>query len=31
MVLLDHIGIRVTDIERAIRFYSELFGSKRSS
>jgi|SRR5579875_2806016 len=26
MVLLDHIGIRVTDMERSIRFYSELFG-----
>jgi catechol 2,3-dioxygenase-like lactoylglutathione lyase family enzyme len=26
MVLLDHVGIRVTDMERSIRFYSELFG-----
>ncbi len=26
MVLLDHIGLRVTDMERSIRFYSDLFG-----
>jgi catechol 2,3-dioxygenase-like lactoylglutathione lyase family enzyme len=26
MVLLDHIGIRVTDMERSIRFYSTMFG-----
>jgi catechol 2,3-dioxygenase-like lactoylglutathione lyase family enzyme len=26
MALLDHVGIRVTDLDRSIRFYSEMFG-----
>lgn len=26
MVLLDHVGVKVTDLERAISFYTGLFG-----
>ena len=26
MPLLDHVGVKVTDLDRSIRFYSELFG-----
>jgi catechol 2,3-dioxygenase-like lactoylglutathione lyase family enzyme len=26
MAVLDHVGIRVTDLDRAIRFYEETFG-----
>jgi catechol 2,3-dioxygenase-like lactoylglutathione lyase family enzyme len=26
MPLLDHVGIRVTDLDRAARFYKEVFG-----
>jgi catechol 2,3-dioxygenase-like lactoylglutathione lyase family enzyme len=26
MALLDHVGIRVTDLDRAIHFYREMFG-----
>jgi catechol 2,3-dioxygenase-like lactoylglutathione lyase family enzyme len=26
MALLDHVGIRVTDLDRSIRFYSAMFG-----
>jgi catechol 2,3-dioxygenase-like lactoylglutathione lyase family enzyme len=26
MAVLDHVGIRVTDLDRAIRFYEEMFG-----
>jgi catechol 2,3-dioxygenase-like lactoylglutathione lyase family enzyme len=26
MALLDHVGVRVTDLDRAISFYSEMFG-----
>lgn len=25
MVLLDHVGVKVTDLERAVAFYTELF------
>ncbi len=28
MAVLDHVGIRVTDLDRAIAFYSEMFGFK---
>ena len=28
MALLDHVGIRVTDLDRSIRFYQEMFGFK---
>ena len=26
MAVLDHVGVRVTDLDRAIRFYEEMFG-----
>ena len=26
MPLLDHVGVKVTDLDRSIRFYSDLFG-----
>ncbi len=26
MPLLDHVGVKVTDLDRSIRFYTELFG-----
>ncbi|MCY4486796.1 MAG: VOC family protein [Deltaproteobacteria bacterium] len=26
MALLDHVGVKVTDLDRSIRFYSDLFG-----
>ncbi len=26
MAVLDHVGIRVTDLDRAIKFYQEMFG-----
>jgi catechol 2,3-dioxygenase-like lactoylglutathione lyase family enzyme len=26
MAVLDHVGVRVTDLDRAIRFYQEIFG-----
>src|SRR3954454_23133364 len=26
MAVLDHVGVRVTDLDRAIRFYEEIFG-----
>ena len=26
MAILDHVGIRVSDLERSIRFYSDMFG-----
>jgi catechol 2,3-dioxygenase-like lactoylglutathione lyase family enzyme len=26
MALLDHVGVRVTDLDRAIAFYTEMFG-----
>ena len=26
MPLLDHVGVKVTDLDRSIRFYNELFG-----
>jgi glyoxylase I family protein len=28
MPLLDHVGVRVTDLDRSIKFYTELFGFK---
>ena len=26
MALLDHVGIRVTDLDRAVNFYRDMFG-----
>ena len=26
MPLLDHVGVKVTDLDRSIKFYTELFG-----
>lgn len=26
MPLLDHVGVKVTDLDRSVRFYSDLFG-----
>ena len=26
MPLLDHVGVKVTDLDRSIRFYSDIFG-----
>lgn len=26
MALLDHVGVRVTDLDRAVRFYTDMFG-----